>query len=288
MKVKCCDGVVLELEDALVYASSTVQKLIEKNISSRGCISVCHFGGGQGNNFEISFEEEISRKTLLKIKEYVKKHEDARDNEKSLRIWDQEFIKVDHRTLFAIVLAAHYLKIRDLVDLSCETVTAKNDMTPREEEEYQSQTVGKNKGKSIISEEVLGQQCSMEERVGFHRVNLIKGGSSKWAKEGDLFSSKDAIKLQLENMSVKRLTDVEVAQLARDYKASIIQQCVATVLKPVKNKMRHKRRGVQTVTNRNKKRKVISTKFDRFVKVARGPYRRRNVRGRGKLQQQSF
>ena len=108
MKVKCCDGVVLKLEDALVYASSTVRKLIGENISSRGCLSVCLLGGSQGENCEISFAVEISSKTLLKINEYVKKHADAEDNEKSLRNWDLEFIKVDRRTLFTLVLVSNF------------------------------------------------------------------------------------------------------------------------------------------------------------------------------------
>jgi len=165
---------------------------------------------------------------------------------------------------------------------------AKNDMTPEKEEEYQGPTFWKNKGKSIIHE-VSDQKCHVEEIGGIHRVNLIKGGSSKWAKEGDLFSREAALKLHIENMSVRRLSDVEVAQLARDYKASIIQQCPATALKPMKNETRHKRRCVQRVTNRNKKEQVTFTKFGRFVKAARGgPYRRRNVRGRKNLQQQSF
>jgi len=108
MKVKCCDGVVLKLEDALVYASSTVRKLIGENISSRRCLSVCLLGGSQGENCEISFAVEISSKTLLKINEYVKKHADAEDNEKSLRNWDLEFIKVDRRTLFTLVLVSNF------------------------------------------------------------------------------------------------------------------------------------------------------------------------------------
>jgi len=108
MKVKCCDGVVLKLEDALVYASSTVKKLIGENISSRGCLSVCLFGASQGENCEISFAVEISSKILLKINEYVKKHADAGDNEESLRNWDLEFIQVDRSTLFALVLVSYF------------------------------------------------------------------------------------------------------------------------------------------------------------------------------------
>ncbi|RHN82545.1 putative S-phase kinase-associated protein [Medicago truncatula] len=243
MKVKCCDGVVFELEDALVYASSTVKKLIVENISSRGCFGGCLFGSAQGDSCEISFAEEISSETLLKINEYVKKHAYAGDNEKSLRSWDLEFIEVDRHTLFALVLAAHYLKIRDLLDLSCEAVMTENDTTPEEEEEYQGTTIGEEKGKNIISEELLGQQCSMEERGGIHAVNLIKGGSSKWD------NARTSLKLYIENMSVKRLSDEEVANLAEDYRACKIQQCLATVLKPMKYKMKHSRWGVQTVTS---------------------------------------
>jgi len=81
MKVKCCDDVVLKLEDALVYSSLTVKKLIGENISSR----VCLFGASQGENCEISFVVELSSETLLKINEYVKKHAYVGDNEKSLR-----------------------------------------------------------------------------------------------------------------------------------------------------------------------------------------------------------
>jgi len=108
MKVRCCDGVVFELEDALVYASSTVKKLIVENISSRGCFGGCLFGSGQGENCEISFAEEISSETLSKINEYVRKHAEAGDNEKSLRNWDLEFIQVDRHTLFALVLVSYF------------------------------------------------------------------------------------------------------------------------------------------------------------------------------------
>jgi len=142
----------------------------------------------------------------------------------------------------------------------------------------------KLKGKNIISEEVLGQQCSIEERGGINTGNLINGGSSNWG------NAPTSLKLLLENMSVKRLTDAEVAKLAKDYRACTIQQCLATVLKPMKNNSRHNRDGMQTVTNRNNE-KVKFTKCDRFMKAARGSrrrHRRRNAIGRENFQQQYF
>ena len=69
--------------------------------------------------------------------------------------WDQEFCMVDQCTLFEIVLAADYLDIKALLDLSCKTVAnmikgktteeirkefnIKNDFTPEEEEEIRRQ-----------------------------------------------------------------------------------------------------------------------------------------------------
>lgn len=65
--------------------------------------------------------------------------------------WDVEFLKVDQGTLFEIILAANYLDIRGLLDVSCKTVAnmikgktpeeirrtfnIRNDFTPEEEEQ---------------------------------------------------------------------------------------------------------------------------------------------------------
>uniref|UniRef100_N1R1D0 SKP1-like protein n=1 Tax=Aegilops tauschii TaxID=37682 RepID=N1R1D0_AEGTA len=68
-----------------------------------------------------------------------------------LKNWDAEFVKVDQATLFDLILAANYLNIKGLLDLTCQTVAdmikgktpeeirktfnIKNDFTPEEEEE---------------------------------------------------------------------------------------------------------------------------------------------------------
>merc|ERR1711918_14692 len=65
--------------------------------------------------------------------------------------WDKDFVKVDDETLFNLILAANYLDIKPLLDLTCKTVAdeikgktpeeirirfnIKNDFTPEEEEE---------------------------------------------------------------------------------------------------------------------------------------------------------
>lgn len=65
--------------------------------------------------------------------------------------WDVEFLKVDQGTLFELILAANYLDVRGLLDVSCKTVAnmikgktpeeirrtfnIKNDFSPEEEEQ---------------------------------------------------------------------------------------------------------------------------------------------------------
>ncbi|VAH97694.1 unnamed protein product [Triticum turgidum subsp. durum] len=68
-----------------------------------------------------------------------------------LKSFDAEFVKVDQATLFDLILAANYLNIKGLLDLTCQTVAdmikgktpeeirktfnIKNDFTPEEEVE---------------------------------------------------------------------------------------------------------------------------------------------------------
>jgi S-phase kinase-associated protein 1 len=79
----------------------------------------------------------------------------ATSAEKELKSFDAEFIKQDRSTLFEIILAANYLDIKGLLDLSCQKVAdmitpympeqireffmIENDFTPEEEAEVREQ-----------------------------------------------------------------------------------------------------------------------------------------------------
>ncbi|KAL5567857.1 hypothetical protein UlMin_024432 [Ulmus minor] len=99
----------------------------------------------------------ITSKILSMIIEYYKKHvetpkldEHATTVDHELKAWDADFVKVDQATLFGLILAANYLNIKSLLDLTCQTVAdmiegktpeeirktfnIKNDFTPEEED----------------------------------------------------------------------------------------------------------------------------------------------------------
>jgi len=107
----------------------------------------------------------VTGKILTKVIEYCKWHlehptpvtEEKKDEKRTDDIigWDLEFCKVDQATLFELILAANYLDIKPLLDLTCKTVAnmikgktpeeirktfnIKNDFTPEEEEQVRKE-----------------------------------------------------------------------------------------------------------------------------------------------------
>mmetsp|Transcript_16349 Transcript_16349/g.19614 ORF Transcript_16349/g.19614 Transcript_16349/m.19614 type:complete len:157 (+) Transcript_16349:139-609(+) len=100
----------------------------------------------------------VTSKILAKVVEYCTYHVNAskvddnkKTSEEDIKSWDTDFVKVDQATLFELILAANYLNIKNLLDLTCLTVAnmikgktpeeirktfnIKNDFTPDEEEE---------------------------------------------------------------------------------------------------------------------------------------------------------
>jgi S-phase kinase-associated protein 1 len=110
----------------------------------------------------------VSGPILAKVIEYCKHHRDdpptghsegdqdggfgdGRGSSDDIDEWDLEFCKVDQGTLFEMILAANYLDIRPMLDLTCKAVANMiknktpeeirktfnivNDFTPEEEEQ---------------------------------------------------------------------------------------------------------------------------------------------------------
>lgn len=144
--LRSSDGEEFEIEEAVAMESQTIRHMIED-------IEDCAENGIPLPN--------VNSKILSKVIEYCKKHVDAaaavsskaddKAADDDLKNWDTEFVKVDQPTLFDLILAANYLNIKSLLDLTCQTVAdmikgktpeeirktfnIKNDFTPEEEEE---------------------------------------------------------------------------------------------------------------------------------------------------------
>ncbi|GJN19320.1 hypothetical protein PR202_gb06584 [Eleusine coracana subsp. coracana] len=151
--LKSSDGENFEIEEAVAMESQTIRHMIEDDCADNGIPL-----------------PNVDSKILAKVIEYCKKHVEAAaaakveagdtaagassssnsvpDN-KDLKAWDAGFVQVDQATLFELILAANYLNIKSLLDLTCQTVAdmikgktpeeiretfnIKNDFTPEEE-----------------------------------------------------------------------------------------------------------------------------------------------------------
>ncbi|KAJ1693924.1 hypothetical protein LUZ63_010622 [Rhynchospora breviuscula] len=157
--LKSSDGEVFEVLEVVAMESQTIRHMIEDDCAE--------------NSIPLP---NVNSKILSKVIEYCSKHVAAADeasaaskapaeegsaaaatatatkpSDEELKKWDTEFVKVDQATLFDLILAANYLNIKGLLDLTCQTVAdmikgkspedirktfnIKNDFSPEEEEE---------------------------------------------------------------------------------------------------------------------------------------------------------
>lgn len=142
VKLTSSDNQMFEVDEEIANESTTVKNMIE-DTGTEDIIPLPNVPG----------------KILAKVIEYCKFHVEANKkvddkpakSEDDIKQWDTEFVKVDQATLFDLILAANYLNIKGLLDLTCQTVAnmikgktpeeirktfnIKNDFTPEEEEE---------------------------------------------------------------------------------------------------------------------------------------------------------
>ncbi|KAM3391326.1 hypothetical protein ACQJBY_012789 [Aegilops geniculata] len=142
--LKSSDGEEFQVEEVVAMESQTIRHMIEDDCADNGIPL-----------------PNVDSKILSKVIEYCKKHVQADAGSSTstaaaapaedLKSFDAEFVKVDQATLFDLTLAANYLNIKGLLDLTCQTVAdmikgktpeeirktfnIKNDFTPEEEAE---------------------------------------------------------------------------------------------------------------------------------------------------------
>ncbi|AQK67622.1 SKP1-like protein 1 [Zea mays] len=132
-----------EVEEAVAMESQTLRHMIEDDCADNGIPL-----------------PNVNSRILSKVIEYCNSHvhaaakpadSAASEGGEDLKSWDAKFVKVDQATLFDLILAANYLNIKGLLDLTCQTVadmikgktpeeirktfSIKNDFTQEEEDE---------------------------------------------------------------------------------------------------------------------------------------------------------
>ena len=142
LTLQSSDGQEFELEVKTAKMSETIKHLIED----------------AGVEDKIPLPN-VDGKILKKVVEYMKYHienplpegdESAEKRTDDIIPWDKDFMNVDQATMFELILAANYLDVKDLLDLTCKTVAnmikgktpeeirktfnIKNEFTPEEEE----------------------------------------------------------------------------------------------------------------------------------------------------------
>ncbi|XP_004144851.1 SKP1-like protein 1B [Cucumis sativus] len=137
--LRSSDGETFDVDEIVAVESQTIKHMIEDDCADT-----------------VIPLPNVTSAILSKVIEYCKMHVETDDKDSkviddTLKTWDAEFVKVDQNTLFDLILAANYLNIKSLLDLTCQTVAdmikgktpeeirktfnIKNDFTPEEEEE---------------------------------------------------------------------------------------------------------------------------------------------------------
>ncbi|CAI9275737.1 unnamed protein product [Lactuca saligna] len=137
--LKSSDGETFEVDEAVAVESQTIKHMIEDDCAD-SCIPLPN----------------VTSNILSRVIEYCKKHVETPNTDdktaaEDLRSFDAEFVNVDQGILFDLILAANYLNIKNLLDLTCQAVAdmmkgktpeqirvlfnIKNDFSPEEEAE---------------------------------------------------------------------------------------------------------------------------------------------------------
>ncbi|KAL3634334.1 SKP1-like protein 1A [Castilleja foliolosa] len=132
--LRTTDEEVFEVEEAVAVQSLTIKHIIEDDCAD-----------------DVIPLPNVTGIILSKVIEYCKRHVDASYTDDELKALDAEFVKVDQTTLVDLILAANYLDIESLLDLTIQAVAdiikdkspeelrrifnVDNDYSPEEEEQ---------------------------------------------------------------------------------------------------------------------------------------------------------
>ncbi|KAI3896574.1 hypothetical protein MKX03_023149 [Papaver bracteatum] len=135
--LKASDGENFDVEESVAVQSQTIKHMIDDDCADNGIPL-----------------PNVTGKILAKVIEYCRKHAESGDDadqkaKDELKAFDDEFVKVEQAVLFDYILAANYLDVKGLLDITCQEVAdmikgktpeeirtmfnIENDFTPEEE-----------------------------------------------------------------------------------------------------------------------------------------------------------
>jgi len=148
IKLQSSDGEIFPVDVEIAKQSETIKTMLD-------------LGMDEGDE-ELVPLPNVNAAILKKVIQWATYHKDdlplPENKEKrtdDISSWDADFLKVDQGTLFELILAANYLDIKGLLDVTCKTVAnmikgktpeeirktfnIKNDFTPSEEEQVRKE-----------------------------------------------------------------------------------------------------------------------------------------------------
>ncbi|XP_057949693.1 SKP1-like protein 1B [Malania oleifera] len=145
--LKTSDGQIFEAGEAAATQAGVIKLMMED-----GCAG------------DIIPIPNVTGATLSKVLQYCKRHADADASASTsvagsaagaLESWDADFLKVDQNALYDLIMAANYLDVKGLLELTCRAVAdmikgkkpeeirkifnIEKDFTPEEEEEVRQE-----------------------------------------------------------------------------------------------------------------------------------------------------
>lgn len=117
IKLRSNDGEVFEVDLKVAKISTVIKDMIDIGV-----------GGDDGEPCPL---KEVSGRILKMVIEWLKYHRDdppipddvvLEKRTDDIDTWDVEFVKGDMKTLYDLTMAANYLDIQGLLDLTCKTM----------------------------------------------------------------------------------------------------------------------------------------------------------------------
>jgi len=149
IKLQSSDGEIFPVDVEIAKQSVTIKTMLEdlgweedddEVVPLPNVIDLAYSQGTKHN---------VNASILKKVIQWATQHKDdptPPERTDDISTWDSDFLEVDQGTLFELILAAKYLDIKGLLDVTCRTVAnmikgktpeeiRKNDFTPSEEEQ---------------------------------------------------------------------------------------------------------------------------------------------------------